>query len=142
MLREVVEKEAVCWAVARVEPEEIDRINILQASLLAMQRAYDAMQTAATIALIDGNRPPLLSCRTQCVVKGDSISLSIAAASIIAKVTRDRIMQQLGLEHPEYGFERHAGYGTAHHLTAIQTHGVTPHHRRSFSPIKELLQAA
>lgn len=122
--------------------EEIDRINILRASLLAMQRAYEAMQTAACIALIDGNHAPQLNCKMQCVIKGDSISLSIAAASIIAKVTRDRIMRELAEAHPEYGFERHAGYGTAHHLAAIQAHGVTPHHRRSFAPVKQWLEAA
>lgn len=122
--------------------EEIDQINILRASLLAMQRAYDAMQTAACIALIDGNQPPALSCQTQCVIKGDSLSLSIAAASIIAKVTRDRIMQELAAQHPEYGFERHVGYGTAYHLEAIRKHGPTPHHRRSFAPIKAMFEAA
>ncbi|MFO1242400.1 MAG: ribonuclease HII [Rickettsiales bacterium] len=135
-------RERATIGIGIASVEEIDQINILRASLLAMQRAYDAMETAATLALIDGNFPPVLGCQTQCVIKGDSISLSIAAASIVAKVTRDRIMHELAEAHPEYGFERHAGYATATHLAAIEKHGPCLHHRKSFSPIKERYEAA
>lgn len=119
-----------------VGAEEIDRINILQASLLAMQQAVAELPHYPDIALIDGNKAPLLRCKTQTVVKGDAKSLSIAAASIIAKVTRDRIMRQLSLEFPAYGWERNAGYGTKIHQEALATHGITVHHRRSFGPCK------
>lgn len=124
--------------------EEIDRINILQATLLAMRRAYDALceaagGRAADFALVDGNRPPKLPCPIRCVVKGDSISLSIAAASVVAKVRRDAIMAELAIAHPGYGWERNAGYGTAEHLDALKRLGVTPHHRRSFAPVAQYM---
>lgn len=122
--------------------EEIDRLNILQATKLAMRRAYDALGVDAAIALVDGNQPPQLPCPTRCIVKGDSISLSIAAASIVAKVTRDRFMAELARQHPHYGWETNAGYGTAAHQEGLRLHGVTPHHRRSFAPIRALLEAA
>ena len=120
--------------------EEIDTINILRASLLAMKRAYEALAISHEVmALIDGNFAPELSCQTTCVIGGDAKSTSIAAASILAKVTRDRMMCELAKEYPHYGFERHVGYGTACHLEALQTHGVTPHHRRSFAPVRAAL---
>lgn len=122
--------------------EEIDALNILQATKLAMTRAYEALGVDATIALIDGNQPPKLTCPTRCIVKGDSISLSIAAASIVAKVTRDRLMAELAKQHPHYGWETNAGYGTASHQEGLRLHGVTPHHRRSFAPIRTLLEQA
>ncbi|MBM3619023.1 MAG: ribonuclease HII [Alphaproteobacteria bacterium] len=122
--------------------EEIDRLNILQATKLAMRRAYDALGVNATIALVDGNQPPQLPCPTRCIVKGDSISLSIAAASIVAKVTRDRHMAQLAKQYPHYGWQTNAGYGTAVHQEGLRIHGITPHHRRSFAPIRALLEAA
>ncbi len=122
--------------------QEIDTLNILGATKLAMQRAYALLPLRADAALIDGNQPPALPCRVQAVIKGDALSLSIAAASIVAKVTRDRIMQQLGAQYPGYGFERHAGYGTKAHLGALMRLGVTPHHRASFAPIREILQMA
>lgn len=122
--------------------EEIDQFNILQATKLAMCRAYDALGVEASIALIDGNQSPKLPCPTRCIVKGDSISLSIAAASIVAKVTRDRYMAELAKEHPHYGWQTNAGYGTAAHQEGLRLHGVTAHHRRSFSPIRALLEAA
>ncbi|PKU23777.1 ribonuclease HII [Telmatospirillum siberiense] len=120
---------------------EIDSINILQATFLAMRRAFDALltQTSVDWALVDGNQRPPLPCRIQCVVKGDRKSLSIAAASVIAKVTRDRLMSSLALTMPGYGWDRNAGYGTAEHLAAIHNQGITPHHRRSFAPIRDLL---
>lgn len=119
--------------------EEIDSLNILNATHLAMTRAYDALEVSAAIALIDGNRAPKLSCPTRCIVQGDSLSLSIAAASIVAKVARDRLMRELAAEFPGYGWETNAGYGTAGHQDGLRQYGVTPHHRRSFAPIRDLL---
>ena len=119
--------------------EEIDRINILQASLLAMVRATEALGVLPDTALVDGNQPPKLACAVQCVVGGDGRSLSVAAASIIAKVTRDRIMVDLHGLFPVYGWETNAGYGTPEHQAAMDSHGVTPHHRRSFAPVFKIL---
>jgi len=119
--------------------EEIDDINILQASLLAMTRAVEALGVAPHIALIDGNRAPRLACPARPVVKGDSRSLSIAAASIIAKVTRDRLMADLACEHPAYGWERNAGYGTREHQEGLKLVGICHHHRKSFAPIRQLM---
>ena len=119
---------------------EIDRLNILHATYLAMRRAVAALTAAPGFALIDGNRiPPDLPCPAEAVVKGDGRSLSIAAASIVAKVTRDRIMADLAAAHPEYGWERNAGYGVKAHAEALARYGVTPHHRRSFAPIHKIL---
>jgi ribonuclease HII len=118
---------------------EIDRINILKASLLAMRRAYDALGVAADHALVDGNKPPDLPCPVSCVVGGDGISLSIAAASVVAKVTRDAMMEDLARQYPGYGWEKNAGYGTAAHLDALKRLGITPHHRRSFAPIAQYM---
>lgn len=117
---------------------EIDAINILQASLLAMQRAQMDLAAHVDYALIDGNKAPALTCHTRCVVKGDTLSYSIAAASVIAKVTRDRMMYALGAELPQYGFERHVGYSTPQHLQALRQHGPSHHHRRSFEPVRVL----
>ena len=117
--------------------EEIDRLNILQATFLAMRRAYDALGRECSHALVDGNRPPRLPCPIRCVVGGDGISLSIAAASVVAKVRRDAMMAELALAHPEFGWERNAGYGTAEHLEALKRLGPTPHHRRSFAPVAQ-----
>ena len=126
--------------VGRAEVAEIDEINILQATFLAMRRAFDGI--SAGHALVDGNRKPALPCPVTCIVKGDSRSFSIAAASIIAKVTRDREMAMLAETHSGYGWERNAGYGTAEHLAALRRLGVTPHHRRSFAPVAALLVEA
>ncbi|HUS54577.1 MAG TPA: ribonuclease HII [Thermohalobaculum sp.] len=121
--------------------EEIDALNILRANDLAMLRAFAALRTAPDAALIDGNRvPPGWPCRARALVGGDGRSLSIAAASIIAKVTRDRIMADLARAHPGYGWERNQGYGTAQHRAALDRLGVTPHHRRSFRPIHNILR--
>jgi ribonuclease HII len=120
--------------------DEIDALNILRANDLAMLRAIGALRPAPEAALIDGNRvPPGLPCRARALVGGDGRSLSIAAASIIAKVTRDRIMAELAGAHPGYGWERNKGYGTAEHRAALIRLGVTPHHRRSFRPIHNML---
>jgi len=125
--------------------EEIDALNILQATFLAMARAVAALHethgVTPGLALVDGNRPPRLPCPAQCVVRGDSRSLSIAAASIVAKVTRDRMMAELAAAHPGYGWERNAGYGTAEHQAALGNLGVTRHHRKSFAPIRRLIDA-
>jgi len=116
---------------------EIDHLNILQATFLAMARAYDALGRACGHALVDGNRPPRLPCPIRCVVGGDGVSLSIAAASVVAKVRRDRVMAELAQAHPQFGWERNAGYGTAEHLAALKHFGPTPHHRRSFAPVAQ-----
>ena len=125
--------------IGRAEVEEIDRLNILQATLLAMHRAFEALPVRPDLALVDGNRAPKLSCPARCVVGGDGRSLSIAAASIVAKVGRDAEMTELARRHPGYGWERNAGYGTAAHRAALARLGVTPLHRRSFRPIAALL---
>ncbi|MEM7172249.1 MAG: ribonuclease HII [Pseudomonadota bacterium] len=130
------------WAVFGVghaSVAEIDCLNILQASLLAMSRAVTNLPFTPQKALVDGNKLPRLLCPAESVIKGDSASFSIAGASIIAKVTRDRIMSELAQDHPEYAWEKNQGYGTAHHQEAIKQVGITPHHRRSFRPIRDTL---
>ncbi len=122
--------------------EEIDRMNILQATLTAMGRAVEDLGIVPGLALVDGNRTPDLFCPAQTVIKGDGLSLSIAAASIVAKVTRDRIMTDLAADHPGYGWDRNAGYGTAEHQRALADLGVTDHHRRSFAPIRKILASS
>lgn len=126
----------VWFGVGRAEVDEIDRINILQASHLAMRRAVAALPFPPAYALVDGNLCPPLPCPAEAVVKGDGQVLAIAAASILAKVTRDTIMTALAAAHPGYGWERNAGYGTAEHRQALADHGVSPHHRRSYEPIR------
>jgi len=126
-------------AVGQAEVAEIDSLNILQATLLAMGRAVASLSRAPHAALVDGNRAPALTCPVETVIRGDSRSLSIAAASIVAKVTRDREMDALARCHPGYGWERNRGYGTAEHRAALRDRGVTPEHRRSFRPVRETL---
>jgi ribonuclease HII len=138
LLPEIVARCAV--GIGRASVEEIDRINILRATYLAMCRALENLPFRPDLALIDGNRiPEGLSCPGQCVVGGDGRSLSIAAASIVAKVTRDREMADLALRYPGYGWERNAGYGTAEHRAALLRLGPTPEHRKSFAPVAEQL---
>ena len=120
--------------------EEIDRLNILRASLLAMRRALDALPVTPTAALVDGNQPPEFPCPVTCVVEGDARCLSIAAASVVAKVTRDRMMRELAALHAGYGWETNFGYATPEHRAALRRLGPTPLHRRSFAPVRELLQ--
>jgi len=130
-------QRAVAVTVAFASAAEIDRINIRQATFAAMRRALAALSITPTYVLIDGNdMPPDLACPGETIVKGDATSLSIAAASIVAKVTRDRLMGRLCTLHPAYGFSRHAGYATAAHLAAIERHGPCPFHRLSFAPFK------
>jgi ribonuclease HII len=126
--------------IAEASVEEIDDINILQASLLAMRRAVEGLNAVLDMALIDGNRCPALSCPAEAIVKGDSKSPSIAAASIVAKVTRDRMMARLAERHSGYGWERNFGYGTPEHLRALQTLGTTRWHRVSFAPVREVMR--
>ncbi len=134
-----IREQALAWSLGRAEVEEIDRINILQASLLAMQRAVEALSLVPHRALVDGNRLPRLPCAAEAIVGGDSTVAAISAASIIAKVARDREMVELDEVHPGYGLAKHKGYPTKVHIEALQTFGVTPIHRRSFGPVKRLL---
>lgn len=126
--------------VGAASVREIEADNILGATLAAMGRALAALPRRPSAALVDGNRAPDVPCRVETVVRGDSRSMSIAAASIVAKVTRDGIMARLGTRYPGFGWERNAGYGTAEHRRALARHGPTPHHRRSFAPIRALLE--
>lgn len=135
-------KETCIWGIGHSTTEEIDEINILQASLQAMRRAYDDMELPMDHALIDGNKKAGLKTDEITVVKGDSKSLSIAAASIIAKVTRDQLMLELHQDHPHYAWDKNAGYGTKVHLEAINEHGITTHHRKSFKPISQIISNA
>lgn len=140
------ELAAELWTCAEIgvgiaSVEEIDRLNILQASLLAMSRAAASLPSRPAVAIVDGNIKPKLRCRTCTVVGGDAKSLSIAAASIIAKTTRDRMMKELAREFPQYAWDRNKGYGVNQHRDALLRFGVTPHHRRSFAPIHNMLCA-
>ena len=130
---------AIAVSVAEASVEEIDDINILQASLLAMRRAVAGLTPAAAGALVDGNKDPGFGMPTETLVKGDSRSLSIAAGSIVAKVYRDRMMKKLAEAYPDYGWDKNAGYGVPKHLAALKLVGTTPHHRRSFAPIRNIL---
>ncbi len=134
-----IKQKALSWSVGRAEPEEIDRLNILHATMLAMQRAVAGLHLAPDFVLVDGNRCPALPMPSQAVVKGDSLVQEISAASIIAKVTRDREMAELDLLFPEYGFAQHKGYPTALHMEKLTQYGVTPQHRRSFAPVRNAL---
>ncbi len=135
-----IQEKALAWAVGCAEVEEIDRINILQATMLAMQRAVGALQPAAQHALIDGNRCPVLACPAQAIVKGDSRVAAISAASIMAKVTRDREMLSLDLQYPGYGLAQHKGYPSKAHIEALENLGVTPIHRLSYAPVRRVME--
>lgn len=141
-LCEEIKEKALCWCLGRAEPDEIDRLNILHATMLAMQRAVAGLSVVPEWALIDGNRCPKLPMRSQAVVKGDSRVAEISAASIIAKVARDAEMAELGSLFPQYGFAQHKGYPTAFHLEKLAQHGATEHHRKSFAPVKRALGLA
>ena len=135
-----IREKALAWCIARAEVEEIDRLNILQATMLAMQRAVEGLSVTPRLALIDGNRCPKLQVPSAAVVKGDSQVPAIAAASILAKVSRDREMHQLDQLYPGYGIAGHKGYPTPVHLEALRRLGPTPIHRRSFAPVRVLLE--
>lgn len=138
-LAHTIRERAVAWAIASASVAEIDELNILQASLLAMHRAVQALQPEPGYVLVDGNRLPRWHYRSEAVVRGDDRVPAIAAASILAKVYRDSALIELDARYPGYGFATHKGYPTATHLLALQTLGVTPVHRRSFAPVKKLL---
>jgi len=134
-----IRERSLAWSIARAEVEEIDDLNILHATMLAMKRAVDALELQPHRALVDGNRLPDLSCDAEAVIRGDAIHPCIGAASIIAKVARDSEMVEMEIKYPGYGFDRHKGYPTKIHLQALQQLGVTSIHRRSFAPVRKLL---
>ncbi|ATI47437.1 ribonuclease HII [Vibrio parahaemolyticus] len=138
LLPEIKEK-ALAWAVGRCSPEEIDELNILQATMVAMQRAIAGLKVQPDLVLVDGNRCPELSMDSQAVVKGDLRVAEISAASIIAKVVRDQEMEELDKQYPQFGFAKHKGYPTKAHFEAIEQHGVISEHRKSFKPVKKAL---
>lgn len=138
-LYDEIKEKALAWSLGRAEPEEIDRLNILHATMLAMQRAVAGLAIVPDFVLIDGNRCPALPMTSRAVVKGDSLVREISAASILAKVTRDREMAELDLLFPAYGFAQHKGYPTALHMEKLSLLGATPHHRRSFAPVRNAL---
>lgn len=131
-----IEQQAIAFAVVFVEVDEIDRVNILQATMNGMQRAVDALRPRPVRAMIDGNRAPPLCCEATTVIGGDGLIASISAASVLAKVYRDRLMLSMHELYPDYGFDRHKGYPTAFHLECLRAHGPCPIHRRSFAPVR------
>jgi len=135
-----IKEKALSWSLGRAEPDEIDELNILHATMLAMQRAVAGLHITPDMVLIDGNRCPKLPMASQAVVKGDSKVAEISAASILAKVTRDREMVELDLQFPDYGFAKHKGYPTPVHLESLARLGATSHHRRSFAPVRRALE--
>ncbi|WP_276131422.1 ribonuclease HII [Photobacterium salinisoli] len=132
-----IQEKALSWSLGRCEPDEIDELNILQATMVAMQRAVAGLSVQPDFVLIDGNRVPSLPVPAQAVVKGDMRVAEISAASILAKVTRDREMQALDALYPAYGFAQHKGYPTKAHFAALETHGAIDQHRKSFKPVRE-----
>lgn len=137
-----IRAKALCFSVAHASVQEIDALNILQATLLAMRRAVEGLRLSPKLVLVDGNRLPVLPMRAEAIVKGDALVAAISAASILAKVTRDHWCQEVEAVYPAYGFAQHKGYGTALHLAALRAHGACPEHRTSFRPVTEVLQGA
>lgn len=135
----IIQEKALAFSIGRAEADEIDSINILQASLLAMKRAVEGLTIQPTLALIDGNKSPKLSCETKAIVRGDQLEPAISAASILAKVTRDREMVMLHEIYPAYNFAKHKGYPTKEHMIALAKHGPCAIHRRSYAPVAMLL---
>jgi ribonuclease HII len=140
MLAPLIKAHALAWAIAEASEEEIDKLNILQASMLAMRRAVEALSTVPTLALIDGNRCPVMKIQSIAVIGGDDKVDAISAASILAKTARDAALVALHAQYPQYCFDQHKGYGTALHLERLREHGASPVHRRSFAPVRALLQ--
>ncbi|QIF95318.1 ribonuclease HII [Proteus vulgaris] len=138
-LYDEIKEKALCWAIGRAEPEEIDELNILWATMKAMERAVAGLSITPDMVLIDGNRCPKLPMASQAVIKGDSLVQEISAASILAKVTRDREMEELDKIYPDYGFAKHKGYPTVFHMEKLALLGATPYHRKSFAPVKRAL---
>jgi len=135
-----IRAKALCCSIAEASVEEIDRLNILQATMLAMRRAVEGLRLKPAKVLIDGNRIPVMDVLAEAIVKGDSLIPAISAASILAKVSRDRWCAELDLAYPQYGFAGHKGYGTAEHLAALREHGACPQHRKTFSPVAQVLR--
>lgn len=140
-LAEQIKTHALCFSIATATVEEIDRLNILQATLLAMKRAVEGLSIPPELAWVDGNQSPRLSCRVQTIVKGDARVPAISAASILAKTARDEDLQRLHLLYPQYAFDQHKGYGTALHLARLKQYGPSPVHRRSFAPVRACLES-
>ena len=140
LLFPLILERCVSWSIIEVNVAEIDDLNILQATLVGMKRAVETLDPEPSLALIDGNRAPPLRCVARTIVQGDSLEPAISAASILAKVSRDRLMQGLHREYPCYGFDRHKGYPTSEHLSKLAEHGPCPAHRKSFAPVRSLLQ--
>ncbi len=139
-LYDEIRAKALCFSIAQASVEEIDEINILQATMLAMKRAVEGLRLKPAKVLVDGNRIPTLVIVAEAIVGGDALVPAISAASILAKVWRDRWCQEFHLEYPQYGFATHKGYGTAEHLAALREHGACPQHRRTFRPVAEVLK--
>lgn len=139
-LYDEIRAKALCFSIAQASAAEIDEINILQATMLAMRRAVEGLRLKPAKVLVDGNRIPTLVIVAEAIVGGDALVPAISAASILAKVWRDRWCQEMDLAYPQYGFASHKGYGTAEHLVALQQHGACPEHRRTFAPVARVLQ--
>lgn len=139
-LYDEIRAKALCCSIAQASVEEIDALNILQATMLAMRRAVEGLRLKPNKVLVDGNRLPVLDVLAEAIVKGDSKVQAISAASILAKVTRDRWCEQIDRDFPDYGFAKHKGYGTEAHMQALKKHGATPWHRKSFAPVAEVLR--
>jgi ribonuclease HII len=138
----IIQRDALSWSIAQCSAAEIDALNILQATMLAMRRAIEGLSVAPTLALIDGNRCPVTTIRTEAIVKGDDKVIEISAASILAKTARDALLLEMHARYPQYAFDQHKGYPTALHLARLREYGVTPEHRRSYAPVRELLNEA
>jgi len=134
-----IQADALAWSVAQCSESEIDQLNILQATMLAMRRAVEGLKVIPTLALIDGNRCPVMPVRAEAIIKGDDTVPAISAASILAKTSRDAALVMLHHEYPQYGFDQHKGYPTELHLECLKRHGVSPVHRKSYAPVRALL---
>lgn len=139
-LADIIRRDALAWSIASCSAAEIDELNILNATLLAMRRAIEGLSVPPTLALIDGNRCPPCAVRSEAIVKGDDKVAEISAASILAKTARDAVLQILHQQYPDYAFDRHKGYPTALHLERLQRYGATPEHRRSYAPVRAVLE--
>ncbi|MET3116380.1 ribonuclease HII [Undibacterium sp. GrIS 1.8] len=137
-----IKQYALAWSIAECSEQEIDELNILQATMLAMRRAVEGLAIQPTLALIDGNRCPVMSVRSEAIVKGDDKVQAISAASILAKTARDHRLAQLHLQYPQYALDQHKGYPTALHLALLREHGVSPIHRKSYAPVRALLSSS
>lgn len=139
-LASIIKRDALAWSIAHCSAAEIDELNILQATMLAMRRAIEGLSVQPTLALIDGNRCPVTSVRAEAIIKGDDKVIEISAASILAKTARDAVLVDMHATWPQYGFDQHKGYPTALHLQRLREHGVTSEHRRSYAPVRAVLE--